>query len=155
MAARVDYLEISGSVATGTTAVQVLGSPLRGLTRYDWFMVDASIAGVPLGTLDVYLQRQIATTLEVTGGVWADWIHFPQRSEAGARVYYSVQPNPSGDIVVVGRGTDASGGTPALAANTSLGGHPGNAVRLVAKCSAATMTGVELTVSVSAWQGTR
>lgn len=155
MAIKLDQFTMSGSVSTGTTAAQVIGSTVRGLRKYDWFLVDASCAGVPLGTLDVYLQRQVQTTAQKSGGVWADWIHFAQQSAGGARAYYSVQSIPSGDITVVGRGTDASPGTPALAAATNIGGHPGDAVRLVAKCSAATMTGTSIVVVMNCWTGDR
>lgn len=152
MAAKLyDYLPITGSTTTGTTAARVVGTAIRGLTKYEWFSVDANLKGVPLGTLDVYLQREVAAAADVSGGVWADWVHFPQLSEAGARVYYSAQSIPSGDITVVGRGTDASAGTPALAANTNIGGHPGDAVRLVAKCGSATLTGTSLTVTLIGW----
>lgn len=144
---------ISGSVTTSTTAAHIVGSVVRGLRRYDWFMIDASCAGVPLGTLDIYLQRQVSDATDVAGGVWADWIHFPQQAQAGARVYYSVQPMPDGAITVVGRGTDASPGTSALAAGVSVGGHPGDAVRLRVKPSAATMTGTSIAVTVTGWQG--
>jgi hypothetical protein len=144
---------MSGSVATGTTAVQLVGSAAKGLNRFDWFMVSGSLAGVPLGTLDVYVQRQISDSTEVSGGVWEDWIHFPQQSEAGARTYYTVQPQATSDLVVVGRGTDASAGTPALAANTSVGGHPGEKLRLVAKCGSETLTGTSIAVTITGWQG--
>ena len=144
---------MSGTTTTSTTVAEVVGAVVRGLRKYDWFTLDASVQGVPLGTLDVYVQRQVSDASQVTGGVWADWIHFAQLTEGAARAYYTVNPQPLTSITAVGRGTDASPGTPALAANTSIGGHPGDQVRLVAKCGSATMTGVALAVTVTGWQG--
>jgi hypothetical protein len=144
---RRDHFTISGSTTTGTTDAEILGSPLRGLHKYDRIEVDASIAGVELGTLDVYLQRRIAYTSQVSGGVWADWVHFPQAAEGAARAYYAIGQDASTGIKVVGRGTDSSPGTPALAANTALGGHPGSEVRMVTKCGSATMTGTSVTIT--------
>lgn len=138
---------LTGDTTTGTTAAEILGSAANGLRQYDWFTIDASLKGVPLGTLDVYLQRK------VTSDVWADWLHFPQLAAGAARIYYSVPSASATDIRVVGWGTDASPGTPTLAANTFVGGHPGDMVRLVAKQGSATMTGTGVTVRLQAWQG--
>lgn len=142
----------SGTSPTGTTAATVIGSAKHGLFKYDWFTVDANLKGAVLGTLDVYLQRQVAEAANTTGGVWADWLHFPQLAAGAARVYYSAQCQAINDITVVGNGTDASAGTPALAANTSLGGHPGDSLRLVAKAGSVTNTGTSITVRIRGWQ---
>ncbi len=149
---------ISGTTATstGTSAVtEILGNVVSGLSKYDWFTVDASLIGNAVGTLDVYLQRQVSDTSEVTGGVWADWMHFAQLPAGASRVYYTASAYGTDDLVAVGRGTDASAGTPALSASTSLGGHPGEALRMVAKASTATRTGAALAVTITAWRGRR
>lgn len=151
MAAIYDQFVMSGTTTTSTTAAAILGSVIGGLDKYDWFTVDASLVGAPVGTLDVYLQRRVQTTAQQSGGVWADWMHFPQLTAGASRVYYSGQSLALNALTVVGRGTDASAGTPALAANTSLGGHPGEALRLVTKSGTRTMTGAALVVVVNAW----
>ncbi len=147
-----DLYTMSGSTTTNTTAAHVVGSVVRGLAQYDRVAVSASVAGVPLGTLDVYLQRQVARADQVTGGVWEDWLHLPQLAEGASRVYYASQSEASTSARAVGRGTDASAGTPALAANTAVGGHPGDALRLVAKCGSATLTGTSLSLQVTGWR---
>jgi hypothetical protein len=152
MAHRLDYFSMSGTTTTSTTVAEIIGSPVRGLAKYDWITLDASLAGVPGATLDVYVQRQIANSDQVTGGVWADWVHFAQLAPLAARGYRTIAPQSAASIVTVGRGTDASPGTPALAVNTSIGGHPGDAVRLVAKCGGDTLTGTSLSVAVIGWK---
>jgi hypothetical protein len=149
------YFTASGDVATGTTAAQLVGSQIRGLAKYDRILVDTSVAGVALGTLDVYIQRQIALAGDVTGGVWADWVHLPQLSEGASRVYATIGDAATTSLRTVGRGTDASPGTPALAANARTIAHPGDAIRLVAKCGSATMTGTSLAMTVHGWTPTR
>lgn len=151
---RLDTYTLSGSVTTGTTGAEVLGT-VRGLSKYDWFTVDASLSGVPPGTLDVYLQRQVARSEQVSGGVWADWAHFPQLAAGASRAYYTAPSQSVDSITRVGRGTDASPGTPALAANTTIGGHPGDALRLVVKCGSATLTGTSISVYVTAWESNK
>ena len=144
---------MSGTTTTSTNVAHVVGSVVRGLRKYDWFTIDANLKGVLAGTLDVYVQRLVSDASQVTGGVWADWIHFPQLAEGAARVYYTANSQPLTSITAVGRGTDASPGTPALAANTSIGGHPGDQVRMVAKASTVSNTGTSLSITVTGWQG--
>ena len=152
MAHRLDYFSMSGTTTTSTNVAEIIGSPVRGLAKYDWITLDASLAGVPGATLDVYVQRQIANSDQVTGGVWADWVHFAQLASRAARSYSTVSPSDGVTITAVGRGTDASPGTPALAVNTAIGLHPGDAVRLVAKCGGDTLTGTSLSVAVIGWK---
>jgi hypothetical protein len=116
---------------SGTSPIEAttsVGSVVAGLLEYEWFTIDAALTGIAGGTLDVYLQREVDPD---GNGVWADWCHFPQFSAAGAAVEYSAQSGADKTIHVVEQGTTAAAGTPALAANTFIGGHPGNKLRAV------------------------
>lgn len=136
---------ISGTspAAAGTA---IVGNAIRGLEKYDWFTIDAALVGATGGTLDIYLQRQIALDSEVTGGVWADWVHFTQLAAAASAVKYSLQPGTDKTFSTVAYGTDASAGTPVLSAASFVGGHPGLAVRCVAVAGASTSAGAAVTI---------
>jgi hypothetical protein len=147
---RLLYTISDTSPAVASTALSA--ATLGGLEEYDWFTIDAALVGATGGTLDVYLQRQIAAAAEVSGGVWADWLHFPQLSAGGAAVKYSAITGASTTITVVGNATDASGATPALAANTFIGGHPGNMLRAVYVAGTSTSAGAAVKIYVTAWK---
>lgn len=134
------------ATCSSTASTTTLSSNVAGLLKYDWFTIDANLQGATGGTLDVYLQRQIASDL------WADWCHFPQQSSGGAAVQYCAQSGSDKTIHVVEQGTDASAGTPALAANTFIGGHPGNRVRMVMVTGSGVTAGTSQTVKITGWQ---
>lgn len=147
-------LTISGtSPASASTAV--VGSAIGGLHAYDWFAIDASLVGATGGTLDVYLQRQVALDAEVTGGVWADWLHFTQLAAGGAAVKYSLQSGIDKTISTVAWGTDASAGTPVLSAASFVGGHPGQSLRCVAVAGASTSAGAAILIYVNCFSERR
>lgn len=142
---------ISGtSPASASTAI--VGSAVGGLLRFDAFTIDAALIGATGGTLDVYLQRRVATADEVAGGVWADWLHFPQLASGASAIKYAVACTdpPNVTVLAVGNGTDASAGTPALAVNTFTGAHPGDAIRAVCVAGASTSAGAALTIRITA-----
>ena len=128
--------------AAGQAVIQTEG----GLGAYDWFQIDADLVGATGGTLDIYLQRKLDTD------VWLDWVHLPQLAAGAAAVRYSLTVSSSNTIVAVGKTSDAGVGTPALAANTSVGGHPGDKVRVMAVAGASTSAGATVTVYVSAFK---
>ena len=132
------------SPAAASTAI---GDVVMGLNAYDAFLIDADLVGATGGVLDVYLQRKIADN------VWRDWLHFTQLTAGAAAVRYSVSTAPgiANTIVAVGTGTD-SAATPALAANTFIGGHPGDAVRAVYVAGASTSAGASITIRIRGWQ---
>jgi hypothetical protein len=134
--------------AAGTA---IVGSSIRGLQAYDWFTIDAALVGATGGTLDVYLQKQIATDAEVTGGVWADWLHFTQLAAGAAAIKYSLQANSDKTILTVAHATDASAGTPVLASGSYVGGHPGGALRCVCVAGASTSAGAAVAVYIQAF----
>lgn len=141
------YFAISGTspAAAGTA---IVGSVIRNLKAFDWFTIDAALVGATGGTLDVYLQRQVASDAEATGGVWADWLHFTQLGAGAAAVKYSLQSGVDKTITAVAFSTDASPGTPILAAGSFVGGHPGDAVRCVCVAGASTSAGAAVAIHI-------
>lgn len=141
------FFKITGTspAAAGTA---IVGNVLTALDRYDWFTIDAALVGATGGTLDVYLQRRVAldSADEVTGAIWADWLHFTQLASGATAVKYSLQTGFDKTISTVAHGTDASAGTPVLAAASFVGGHPGQAIRCVCVAGASTSAGAALAI---------
>ncbi len=131
------------SPAAASTVVHT--ETFQGLDKYTWFMIDADLQGATGGTLDVYLQRKLATN------VWRDWVHFTQLAAGASAVKYCVTPLSTNAIFIVGGGTDAAPGV-ALAANTNVGGHPGEIVRIVFVAGASTSAGAAQTIRIQCWQ---
>lgn len=129
------------SPASASTAI---GGTVAGLDKYDSFTIDADLIGATGGLLDVYLQREVATN------VWRDWLHFPQLTAGASAVRYCVQPGPNNTIVAVGVGTESTA-TPALAANTCVGGHPGTKLRVVLVAGASTSAGAAYSIVIRGW----
>lgn len=127
------------SASTTVGATQFRGEMLR---RADALMIDAVLIGGTGGTLDVYLQRKLASDS------WVDWIHFPQVS-AGTTVRYSLAITGRGaTIVAVGGGTDAAPGV-ALAANTAVDVIPGDDVRMVMVAGGGTSAGAAQSITIT------
>ncbi len=139
MAFKLSQWAISGTTPSSATTATV-GSVVSGLGQASEFTITASLVGATGGTLDVYLQR-----FDGVLNQWVDWIHFPQLAAAAAAIRYTVTPSKfaSGSIVVTGIGT-----SPALAANTSVGGHPGDQLRCIATGGASTSAGAAITISI-------
>lgn len=113
--------------ATGTSAATTIhtasfkGSWLKSADR---LVIDAFLDAPTAGTLDVYLQRKIASN------TWRDWVHFPQVAANGIK-YYSVALDGRGSTIVeTGNSTDATP-TLVLAANTAVNVIPGDEIRIV------------------------
>lgn len=134
------------TITTANAAGTEIATPahVTGLSKYDWITFDADLVGITGGTLDVYIQRQ------VQNNVWADWAHFPQLAAAAAAINYSCNPIGVLPIVAIGLGTTAAPGV-ALAANTCLGGHPGDKIRAVLVSGAGTSAGAAQTIYVTGW----
>jgi len=133
------------SPASATTAA--VGAAVGGLDRFSFFEIDAIVIGGTGGTIDLYLQRQV----DKTNDIWLDWVHFPQVAAATTK-RYTVSSIGNGSIVEVGQMNTALSGSLVLAANTCVGGHPGDAVRLVAVGGAGTSAGATQTVYLSCFE---
>jgi hypothetical protein len=125
------------SPASASTAVST--ASVSGLANFDEVLVEADLVGATGGTLDVYIQRKLSNDL------WRDWVHFTQLTAAAPAVKYSVRHGLGSGITTVGGGTDASPGV-ALAAAASVGGHPGETVRLVFVAGVSTSAGAAIAV---------
>lgn len=135
--------------ATASTVIADSTTWANSLEDYEYFTIDISVTGGTGGTLDVYLQRRVGSNL------WADWLHLPQAAAGAAISRYTVTPLMGASaITVVGTGTD-SAATPALAANTFVGGHPGDAVRCVVVAGSGTTVGGTVTGTLKFWRPVR
>lgn len=113
------------------------------ICRADRLVIDAALLGATGGTLDIYLQRNVATN------VWVDWVHFPQLAAGAVAIKYTL--TVTGDntaIVVTGQSTDASI-TAALAVNTSTNTIPTGPVRIVFVAGASTSAGAAQTIRIT------
>ncbi len=134
----IDCNQFTLSVTSPAAASTVVSTSLGGLGKYDTIRVDAKLVGATGGALDVYIQRKLATD------VWADWIHYTQLAAAAASISYSLNSDyVPASIGTVGIGSDASPGV-VLAAGTTVGGHPGETIRLVFVAGASTSAGAAL-----------
>ncbi len=139
MSTQLFTLTTTSPAAAGTA----IGSVLPGLREYDWFMIDAKLTQATGGVLDVYLQRKLVTD------VWHDWLHFPQLAAGSTVFHYSMTAQSNTGLTVVGAGTDATP-APALAANTMIGGHPGDIIRVVYVAGASTSAGASQSIWITA-----
>lgn len=129
------------SPAIASTAIDP--TVVYGLARFSSVRIDAFLVGATGGVLDVYLQRKLGAN------AWADYCHFAQLAAGATAVRYSVtgmQVN-STTIVTANGGTDAAPAV-ALSAATFLGGHPGDAIRVVYVAGAGTSAGAAITINV-------
>lgn len=131
---------------TPAEAGTVVGGSLSGLSRYESFRIDALLVGATGGTLDVYLQRKVGPNL------WVDWAHFAQLLAGASAIIECLVCNPQNSTTIA---TTASGGTddtPALtiAADSFLGGHPGDQIRAVYVAGASTSAGAAIAIHVTA-----
>lgn len=138
--------------APSAAGVAAVGSVIRGLSKYDWFTIDASLVGGTGGTLDVYLQRKIEGVDQ-----WRDWVRFPQLAAGAAAIHYSCHAGAQPGINAVGIGTGATPLAPSLGSSTgiNLGGHPGDQVRMVCSAGASTSAGGTQIVYITGWQSVK
>lgn len=126
----------AASTAVGATIFA--GSTLNA----DKLVIDATLIGGTGGTLDVYLQRKLASNS------WADWVHFPQIAAGTTKRYSLAITGEGASIVEVGGGTDAAPGV-ALAANTAVDVIPGGDIRVVFVAGAGTSAGASNTIKIT------
>jgi hypothetical protein len=112
------------------------------LSRADKLVIDAALLGGTGGTLDIYLQRKLATN------TWRDWVHFPQIAAATAKKYTVTITGDGSSIVETGGGTDAAPGV-ALAANTAINTIPGGDVRIVFVAGGGTSAGASNSIVIT------
>lgn len=133
-------LSFTSQAAANTTAQ----TPVLNLGAFRSLQIFANIQGATGGTLDIYIQ------VSPDGGTtWVDYIHYSQLAAAAAAIQR---------LVTVTKGTNSGAApvtvginaTPALAANTVVGGDFGDRLRVVAVSGAGTSAGALQTIKVTA-----
>lgn len=123
------------SATTAVVGLSAIGTEMRNASE---IKIVAELVGATGGTLDVYLQWT------PDGTTWYDYCHFPQLAGAAAAVKYSTGSNyPTPGITVIGKDS-----TPALAANTCVGGSVGNGLRCVCVAGVGTSAGAAVTINI-------
>jgi hypothetical protein len=136
---------LSITETTPAAASTVVGGSLSGLSRYESLRIDAVLVGATGGALDVYLQRKVGPNL------WVDWAHFAQLAAGAAAIIESLVCTPQNSTTVATTVTGGTDATPALtiAADSFLGGHPGDVIRAVYVAGASTSAGAAITIHVT------
>lgn len=127
------------AASTAVGATQFKGSMFLSAEK---LVIDADLTAGAGGTLDVYLQRKIASD------TWRDWIHFPQLTAAQSKKYSLSITGDGASIVEVGGGSDAVPGV-ALAANTAVNITPGGDVRVVFVAGVGTSAGGSNVITIT------
>jgi len=124
---------------TASTTTVHAGATLDGLGAVDSMLIVASLVGVTGGTLDVYLQ--VAPN---EADVWVDVAHFAQLAGGASAIIRSFALSRSGQVTTLA--TVGMNGTPALAANTVLGGDFGERMRVVTVTGTGVSQGADITI---------
>ena len=103
----------------------------------------AELVGATGGTLDVYLQ-----TSDDGGTTWYDWAHFPQLAAGASAIKYAFSVPSAGELGIT---TIGSGTSPALAANTVVGGPWGDRIRALYVAGASTSAGAAVVINIYGW----
>jgi hypothetical protein len=127
----------SANAVVGADSTALAGVCVGELDEFDAIQIQASLVGATGGVLNVYVQSSLDG-----GASWYDLVHFPQLADgASAIVYVCSLSSPQLTPVVVGTGT-----SPALAANTVVGGAWGDRLRLLMVAGTGTNTGAAVVV---------
>lgn len=131
------------SPSSATTAVGASTIKSALITQQaEKLVIDAALTGGTGGTLDVYLQRKIASD------TWRDFVHFPQLA-AGASKNYTVTITGEGTSIAESfGGSDASPGV-GLAANAVINVIPAGEIRMVFVSGSGTSAGAANTVVIT------
>lgn len=133
----------SSAAVAGSSGAAGIAMLATGLDGYLSLTVVAKLVGATGGTLDIYLQ-----TSPDAGATWVDYAHFPQLAGGAAAIKYEFvvsQGIQTAAPIVVGINT-----TPALAANTVVGGAWGDRIRLLMVAGAGTSAGAAVNITISA-----
>jgi hypothetical protein len=134
-----DVLEIDLTATSPSSATTTAQTAITTVGPYRSMFIYASIQGATGGTLDIYLQ-----VTPDSGTTWVDYAHFPQIAAGAAaikRVWAVTKQAQQTTLATVGTGT-----TPALAANTIVGGEWGSQIRVVFVAGAGTSAGASQTI---------
>lgn len=132
------------SPASATTAAST--NTATGLDRFTSLHIYAEITGATGGSLNVYLQ-----TSPDLGTTWVDYAAFPLASAGAAVAAYAFtvsRGSQQSSMIAVGKNL-----TPALTANSVLGGDFGDRMRAVFKANASTTAGAAQVITISGTSG--
>lgn len=133
------YKCIDLSATSPSSATTVAGTPVTGLAGYGSMSIYANIQGGVGGTLDIYLQYS-----PDEGTTWVDYAHFAQLASGASaikRVWTVSRSAQQTTIATVGTST-----SPALSANSIIGGEWGDRLRVVMVAGASTSAGAAQTI---------
>lgn len=122
------------SYTSANTAGTTAGTAQYGFGVYGSLWLYAELTGATGGTLDVYLQ-----TSPDGGTTWVDYAHWPQVAGGASVILRSWAVSRGAEqktLTTVGKST-----SPALAANTIVGGAWGDGLRIVSVAGAGTSAG--------------
>lgn len=107
---------------------------ISGVGRYSSMSIYATIQGATGGVLDIYIQTSFDG-----GNTWYDYAHYAQLAAGAASSikYWSVSAGSQQTTAT----TVGSGTSPALAANTIVGGAFGDQIRVLFVAGASTSAG--------------
>lgn len=127
-------LTVTSPAAESTAA----SGEIRGLDALDAMRIVAIIQGGTGGTLDITMQIASGPT-ENDSPVWVDYLAFAQLADGAAQITRTVAVSRAAQQTTLT--AVAVGNTPALAANTVLGGDFGERCRFVMTAGAGTSAG--------------
>lgn len=124
------------------------GGIIRGLSRFEEVQVHGVFTGAD-AALDIYLQRLIRNTAD-GGELWADWAHYTQIGQTANEIKYSLSSKGTPTtLAMTAVAIDTTGAaTPLLATGEFVGGHPGDAIRLVYDAATGTGAGAPVVIYV-------
>lgn len=130
-------------VITGTSpaaaSTAVIGNAVGGLNIYDSLLILAEIQGGTGGTLDLYLQVY-------DGDDWWDYAHFAQFADGAAAIARAWSVSRHAQVTSIA--TIGKNLTPALAANSILGGEFTDRMRLIGTAGVGTSAGTTQTITI-------
>lgn len=138
---------VTATSPSAASTTSVASTTFKGAIMRDAeaLVIDAKLIGGTGGTLDVYLQRKIASDS------WLDWVHFPQIAAGTTKRYTVTIVGNGSSIVEVGGGSDAVPGV-ALAANTAVNVTPGDDVRVVFVSGSGVSAGATNTITITPYK---
>lgn len=131
---------LATATSAGTAALASLFA--GGWLKAEKLVIDATLVGPTGGTLDVCLQRKVATNK------WKDWIRFPQVVAAATKHYVATVNGEGSAITECGNSTD---GSPAMtiAANSIVNMIPNEIVRIVVTSGAGTSAAGSVDITIT------
>jgi hypothetical protein len=128
------YKIVDFSATSPASAITVAGTAVTGLAGYSSMTFYAALTGGTGGTLDLYLQWS-----PDEGTTWVDYAHFVQLASGATIIHRMFSTSSRAQQITVA--TIGVGSSPALAANTVVGGAWGDRLRVVMVAGASTSAG--------------